>query len=78
MENLQIEAGYVLKLVGICCGGVAYYFSLRNSFGILNERVRMNKRLMECTDKKIDDHIYENREEHKRIYDKIECKKDKP
>ena len=48
MENLQIEAGYVFKLVGICCGGVAYYLSLKNSFGILNERQKVNKRFIEC------------------------------
>lgn len=56
MENLQIEAGYVLKLVGICCGGVAYYLSLRNSVGILNERLKMNKRNIECIQGKQTNH----------------------
>jgi hypothetical protein len=38
VENLQIKAEYVFKLVGLCVGAVAYYFTLRNSFTLLNER----------------------------------------
>jgi hypothetical protein len=44
MEDLQIKASDVIKLVSICVAGVAYYLSLKNSIGILNERQKMNKR----------------------------------
>jgi len=77
MENLQIEAGYVLKLLVLCGSGVAYYFYLNKSIGILNERQKMNKRSIECLDGEFKTHKCENREDHKSIFDKLEHKQDK-
>lgn len=53
MENLQIEAGDVFKLVSICCFGVSYYLSLKNSFNIINERQKVNKRFIDCHEEDI-------------------------
>jgi hypothetical protein len=70
MENLQIKAGDVFKLVVLCCSAVAYYFYLNKSIGILNERLKALKKNCECLFDK-------NREDHLRMFDKLDEKVDK-
>lgn len=53
MENLQITVVSGVKLVVFCCGLFAYYFSLKNSFNLLNERQKVSKVRLDCNDTEI-------------------------
>ena len=70
MENLQIKAGDVYKLVVICISAVAYYFSLKNSMNLLKEKLKTLKANSDCQ-------LEKNREDHKEIYGILRDKADK-
>jgi hypothetical protein len=53
MENLQIKIEFVFKLVGVCGAGLAYYFSLKNSFNLINERQKVCKRRIDFIEEEL-------------------------
>jgi hypothetical protein len=53
MENLQIKAEFIIKLVGVCVAGCAYYFTLKNSFNLLNERQRVCKKRLDLLEEEL-------------------------
>ena len=76
MENLQIKAEFIFKLVGVCVAGCAYYFSLKNSFNLLNERQRVCKKRIDF----LDSELKELRESHivlKTQHEDKHCEKNK-
>ena len=66
MENLQIEIESVFKLVVFCGGLIGYYFFLKNSITILNERQNQIKEKIEKLEK-----CAEKAEEHQNKTDNI-------
>lgn len=66
MENLQIEVEYVFKLVVLCGSLIGYYFFLKNSITILNERQNQIKEKIEKLEK-----CAEKAEEHQNKIDNI-------
>jgi len=55
MENMQIKAGDVYKLLVFCVACAAYYFSLKNSFNILNERQDVCKKRIDFIEEDVSD-----------------------
>lgn len=66
MENLQIKIESVFKLVMLCGGLIGYYFFLKNSITILNERQNQIKEKIEKLEK-----CAEKAEEHQNKTDNI-------
>jgi len=48
MENLQVEVESLLKLAGFLSAGLAYFYTLKNSFNILHERQKVARSRIEC------------------------------
>jgi F0F1-type ATP synthase membrane subunit b/b' len=74
MENLQIKASDVYKLLVFCVACAAYYFSLKNSFNIINERQKVIKIRIDF----IEDDVEELKKSHiilKTQHDEKHCEK---